>query len=262
VLTECLRRVRQYGELDEDRFADCVRDLPALLRDWADQLDAPPPNVVGRPEVPGFEGYSMWAESYDQKEDNRVIAGEEDVIWDLIGEVRGLRVLDVGCGTGRHALPLAAQGAEVVGVEPAQGMLDRAREKARAQGLYLDLRAGSVHALPSDLAQYDLVLCCLVLSHVADLDGAVSALAARLRPGGRLIVSDFHPFDLLLGFRTSFGEGADHYLVPNYVHLPSDYLSAMSSAGLSVTRFYERGAFRGLPGLPATIVMEGTRSEN
>lgn len=261
ILLECLSRVRQFGALNDRGFDTAVQDLPTLLRDWAAQLQDPPADLAGRSELPGFRGYSLWAESYDQWDGNPVIAGEEEVIWDLIGDVVGLRVLDVGCGTGRHALALAAQDAEVVGLDPAPEMIDRAREKAQAQGLSVDLRRAPIDALPADLGHFDLVLCCLVLSHVSDLSRAVANLTSRVRPGGRLIVSDFHPFNILIGLRTSCSGGGAKYVVPNFLHLPSDYFSAMSSAGLEVTCYRESGRLSRLPGLPATLVMEAYRPE-
>jgi SAM-dependent methyltransferase len=239
-----------------------VQDLPALLRDWAAQLQDPPVDLLGRAELPGLGGYARWAESYDQWDDNPVIAGEEEVIWDLIGDVRGLRVLDVGCGTGRHALPLATRGAQVVGLDPTFEMIDRAGKKAQAQGIDLDLRRAAIDTLPADLGHFDLVLCCLVLSHVPDLPRAVDVLASHVRPGGRLIVSDFHPFNILIGLRTSCRSEGAKYVVPNYLHLPSDYFTAISSAGLRVTSYRETGLLLRFPGLPATLVMKARRPES
>jgi SAM-dependent methyltransferase len=256
LLSTCLSRIRLYGERPEAEFAEQVRDLPAYLRDIADKLEDPPDEIAKHREPPGFEAYDRWAEIYDDEPDNPVINAEEEVIWDTIGDVKGLRVLDVGCGTGRHAVRLARAGAGVVGCEPSAGMLARAREKAR--GLDLDLRAGSIEDVDAALGEFDLVLCCLVLSHVEDIAGAVARLAARVRPGGRLIVSDFHPFCLLIGWRTSFRTPEGRYVVPNFIHLPSEYMAAAQAAGLHVTRLEEPGRDEGCPGMPMALVMEAT----
>ena len=76
-----------------------------------------------------------------------------------------------------------------------------------------------------------------------------------------MIVSDFHPFCLLVGWRTSFGTAEGSFVVPNYIHLPSDYLGAMHAAGLRVTRFAEPGRYERYPGMPMTLVMEAARCQ-
>ena len=66
------------------------------------------------------EGYDRWAEIYDA-EQNPLISLEEPEVDRLLGDVAGLDIVDVGCGTGRHALRLAARGANVVGVDFSDG---------------------------------------------------------------------------------------------------------------------------------------------
>ena len=87
--------------------------------------------------LPTREGYDRWAACYDD-EDNPLIALEEPKVAELLGPVSGLRILDLGCGTGRHALRLAAAGANVTAVDFSEGMLARAR--AGAGTLALDFR--------------------------------------------------------------------------------------------------------------------------
>ena len=259
ILSECLWQIRQNGEEPEAVFQAAIADLPACLRQWADQLEAPPDGQKQRPEPSALKGYALWADSYDHETDNPVIAGEEEVIWDLTGDAHGRDVLDVGCGTGRHALPLAAQGARVLGLDPTPEMLALARQKAETAGLCVDLRAGAIDDLEPTLGHFDLVLCCLVLSHVHGLDAAVARLAARVRPGGALIVSDFHPTNILLGWRTACRSGEQKYVVPNYLHLPADYYRALNAAGLEVMALYETGRTQRLPGLPMAIVLKARK---
>jgi SAM-dependent methyltransferase len=261
ILSHCLQQIRQHGEEPEAVFQASIADLPAKLRQFADQLEAPSDDQQQKPEPTSFEGYDLWAESYDHEPGNPVIAGEQEVIWTLIGDARGLDVLDVGCGTGRHALPLAAQGARVLGLDPSPKMLGQARRKAEARGLSIEFRPGALETPRPALGTFDLVLCCLVLSHVEDLDGAAGRLAAHVRPGGRLIVTDFHPFNILIGWRTSCTFEGQKYVVPNYLHLPADYHSAMTATGLEVTGLYEQGRAQRLPGVPMTIVMEARKPQ-
>ena len=113
ILGYSLQQIRTHGQKPEHEFQAAIVDMPSHLRQWAEQLEAPAEGQDRRPEPSAFEGYAMWAENYDLDMGNPVVAGEEEIIWTLIGDSRGLDVLDVGCGTGRHALPLAAQGARV-----------------------------------------------------------------------------------------------------------------------------------------------------
>src|SRR6516225_8755420 len=83
------------------------------------------------PEVerlPAREGYDRWAAIYDD-EDNPLIALEEPLVRGLLGDTRGLDVADLGCGTGRHAVPLAQAGARVTALDFADAMVARARGK-------------------------------------------------------------------------------------------------------------------------------------
>src|SRR5580765_7488045 len=88
----------------------------------------------GVEEVPTREGYDRWAEVYDG-EDNPLVLLEEQHLTALAGDVAGLDVADIGCGTGRHALRLAAAGARVTAVDFSEPMLERARAKPGAAGV-------------------------------------------------------------------------------------------------------------------------------
>src|SRR5262245_22666575 len=78
------------------------------------------------------DGYDLWAKVYDH-DANPLQALEEPVVRAALGDVRELDVLDLGCGTGRHALWLAEQGANVTAVDFSEGMLDEARRKPDAE---------------------------------------------------------------------------------------------------------------------------------
>jgi malonyl-CoA O-methyltransferase len=187
----------------------------------------------GRAEIEPLAGYALWAENYHEQADNPLTALEDDVFGRLLGDVAGLRVLDVGCGTGRHALELARRGARVTGADPCAEMLAVARELAAQEGLAVEWLPVGWEALPCE-APFDLVICNLVLCHVADLAGAVAAMAACLRPGGRLVLTDLHYFCLLIGWRTTFVHGGWEYAITNYLHPVSEYFAALREAGLTL----------------------------
>jgi 2-polyprenyl-6-hydroxyphenyl methylase/3-demethylubiquinone-9 3-methyltransferase len=100
--------------------------------------------------------------------------------------LEGKSALDVGCGAGLLAEPLARLGAKVTGVDASPEVIDVARDHARAMGLEIDYRAGDVQELEG---QFDLITSLEVVEHVADPAAFVKALAKRLVPDGLLILS-------------------------------------------------------------------------
>jgi 2-polyprenyl-6-hydroxyphenyl methylase / 3-demethylubiquinone-9 3-methyltransferase len=100
--------------------------------------------------------------------------------------LEGKTALDVGCGAGLLAEPLARLGAEVTGLDAAPELIAAAREHAAAQGLAINYGAGELTKLEG---QFDLITCMEVIEHVADPAAFVKALATRLAPDGLLILS-------------------------------------------------------------------------
>jgi 2-polyprenyl-6-hydroxyphenyl methylase/3-demethylubiquinone-9 3-methyltransferase len=98
----------------------------------------------------------------------------------------GRRAADVGCGAGLLAEPLARLGASVTGIDAAEANIEAARAHAAGQGLEIDYRVGGAEALSG---RYDLVTAMEVVEHVADPQHFIDALAARLAPGGLMILS-------------------------------------------------------------------------
>ncbi|WP_436926960.1 class I SAM-dependent methyltransferase [Halosimplex amylolyticum] len=119
------------------------------------------------------------------------------VLWptlvELLPDLDGKRVLDVGCGDGYYAARLADRGADVLGVDVSAAMVETARER---YGDRTEFRQGDISAGLGfvDAGSVDLVCCQHVLSHVPDLDPVAAEFARVLRPGGTAVLSTHHPF--------------------------------------------------------------------
>lgn len=100
--------------------------------------------------------------------------------------LEGKTAIDVGCGAGLLAEPLARMGARVTGIDASPEVVDVARRHASAMGLTIDYQAGDVQELEG---QFDLITCMEVIEHVAEPSAFVNALAKRLASKGLLIMS-------------------------------------------------------------------------
>jgi len=187
-------------------------------------------------EVSTREGYAHWASSYDE-ETNALIVLEEIHVDPLLARIPFTKALDVGCGTGRYALKLARRGAYVTALDQSPEMLAVARRAAQQEGLSIDFRLASLdEGLPLEANQFDLVVCALMLCHVPDLSHALQEFARVLRPGGSLLITDFHPDSVSYGWRTGFRQAGVRYRLPNMPHTRDDYLEAMKKSGLMVLK--------------------------
>ena len=100
--------------------------------------------------------------------------------------LEGKQALDVGCGAGLLAEPLARLGAKVTAIDAAPELIAAAQDHARGQQLEIDYRAVAVEEIEG---KFDLVTALEVIEHVADPAAFLKAIAARLAPGGLLILS-------------------------------------------------------------------------
>jgi 2-polyprenyl-3-methyl-5-hydroxy-6-metoxy-1,4-benzoquinol methylase len=101
-----------------------------------------------------FDNYGL---QYDNESFVRGTEGECDFIEKEIGFDRQLRILDIGCGTGRHSLELTKRGYKVVGIDLSDSLLKRAREKANEQNLVISFRKHDARNLPFS-EEFDLVI--------------------------------------------------------------------------------------------------------
>jgi SAM-dependent methyltransferase len=149
-------------------------------------------------------------------------AADVDGIVSRLGLGAGARVLDLACGHGRHAIPLAERGHAVTGFDLSEAMLARARADAAARGAAVRWVRGDMRALPFD-AEFDAVINVFTaFGYFEDPEDDVETLRCVRRalvPGGRFLLETLHRDALLARFRPRLA-----YTTSNGTQVTRDYV--------------------------------------
>jgi 2-polyprenyl-6-hydroxyphenyl methylase/3-demethylubiquinone-9 3-methyltransferase len=151
--------------------------------------------------------------------------------------LEGLRLLDLGCGGGLIAEPMARLGATVTGVDPSEASIAVAAAHAERLGLSIDYQCAEAENLAEEGNSFDVVLALEIIEHVADPFGFVATCAELVAPGGLLVVSTLNRTIRALALAKI---GAEYLLnwVPRGTHqfrrfvTPRDLRLAFEAAGL------------------------------
>jgi len=187
--------------------------------------------------VDAADGYDEWAESYDDDvvagDTESVDALEEGCVRKILDSLEVGHVLDAGCGSGRHAAYLVARGHTVCGIDVSKVMIDKAELRAPSA----EFRVGTLERLPYDDDAFDAVVCALALSHLERPENAIAEIARVLAPGGRLVVSNPHPFaTAVLGLQTVYiRPGGELGCIREFTHGHGVFVNAFAANGLRIT---------------------------
>lgn len=154
--------------------------------------------------------------------------------------LKGLKLLDIGCGGGLIAEPMARLGASVTAVDAAEPNIKTAKVHAEEQGLKINYRHGTAEQLLAEGAeQFDVVLNLEVVEHVADPDTFLRDCAKLLKPGGLMIVATINRTSKAFVFAIFGAEWVMRWL-PRGTHRfdklikPEEVRSALLAEGLDV----------------------------
>ncbi len=153
--------------------------------------------------------------------------------------LQGLRLLDIGCGGGLLAEPIARLGAEVVGADASERNIAVARLHAERMGLAVDYRAATAEALGAAGESFDAVLNMEVVEHVPDPAAYIAACAGLVRPGGVMLSSTINRTARSYLFAIVAAEQVLRWL-PRGTHdwqrfvTPGELEAMLSEAGLEV----------------------------
>lgn len=139
--------------------------------------------------VPGLgpEAYVNWRASDVGAITERL---ERRLILELLGDVSGRTLLDLGCGDGKLAVELASRGAQVTAVDASEPMIAAARARADEAGVEIRFHIAAAGKLPFPDGNFDTVAAVTILCFVENATPVFNEIARILRPGGRLVIGE------------------------------------------------------------------------
>ncbi len=176
----------------------------------------------------------------------------DPVMLDLCGDVRGQRMLDIGCGEGRFCRMLAERGASVIGIDVTAEMAQTARARGSAHDAYT---LASADKLPFADATFDLAVSYVTLVDIVEYAAAIREAARVLRPGGRVVVANLNFVTASQGWQRDADGNRLYHRIDRYAdefpqvlewsgmrivnwHRPlANYMQAFLSSGLILRNF-------------------------
>jgi 2-polyprenyl-6-hydroxyphenyl methylase / 3-demethylubiquinone-9 3-methyltransferase len=159
--------------------------------------------------------------------------------WRSPAALKGLTVLDIGCGAGILSEPLARLGARMTAIDPARHNIEAAKDHATKTNLAIDYRCVAAEELAAEGGVFDVVLAMEVVEHVRNVGRFLDQAAAMVRPGGMLVAATLNRTVKSFAFAIL---GAEYVLrwVPRGTHdwnqfvTPQELAKALRNAGLRI----------------------------
>lgn len=133
--------------------------------------------------------YDVW---YKNKMGKFADDVETKLAFSVFTPTEGMRVLDVGCGTGNFSIKLAEMGCKVIGVDVSEEMLKIAREKIREKGLNIEFHQIDVYDISFNDNEFDAVFSMAAFEFIKEPKQAYNEMFRVLKPGGQLLIGTIH----------------------------------------------------------------------
>lgn len=181
--------------------------------------------------------YDIWASRYDTSL-NKTRDLEGQALRSTLENIPFGNCLEIGCGTGKNTVWLAAKANRITSVDLSEEMLAKAREKVHSKQVNF-VQADIRNEWAFTFEKYDLVSFSLVLEHVENLDHVFYETGRLLNAGGYVYIGELHPFKQYLGTKARFETEEGIQIVECYTHHVSGFVQAAKKYGLMLTDLNE-----------------------
>lgn len=160
-----------------------------------------------------------------------------------LGDIKGKRILDLGCGEGGYSRLFASKGAIVIGVDYCENLINEALKQNQAKEIEYYVRdACFLEGIEDE--KFDFVVSAMCLMAVENLEAAIKEAYRVLKPGGELLISILHP---CFGLKDYFNEGPYQEMLSEHLGKPitfwhktlSNTMNCMLNVGFNLTLLYE-----------------------
>ncbi|MDP4131971.1 MAG: class I SAM-dependent methyltransferase [Bacteroidota bacterium] len=186
------------------------------------------------------EAYDQWSATYDSQPDNLMLALDEQLTAELLKGIslQSKIIADIGCGTGRHWEKIRkGNPGRIFGFDVSAGMLAILKQKYPQAETFL-LRDNHLPGLENDSC--DLLLSTLTIAHIRNPAQSMKEWCRVLKPGARMLITDYHPAALAKGARRTFSHNHQTIAIRNYIHSIEKLNKIARQLGLKQVRFIER----------------------
>jgi ubiquinone/menaquinone biosynthesis C-methylase UbiE len=183
------------------------------------------------------DAYNRWSATYDLDR-NLTRDLDEAVTRQTLANLRCQSILELAGGTGKNTGLLAELGQRVYALDFSEGMLNKAKAKLPSGNVIFGVADISA-PWPCKNQSIDLIVCNLVLEHIADLPFVFAEAFRTLIHGGRFFICELHPFRQYQGTQAQFQDQQGRTEIPAFVHHLSDYIHAANTNSLTLESLNE-----------------------
>lgn len=183
------------------------------------------------------QAYNEWSDSYDTDK-NLTRDLDQKVMQATLANLHFTSILEIGCGTGKNTSLLSQIGDQIHAIDFSQGMIEKAKEKVRAENVKFSIM-DITKKWTLDDGSFDLIVCNLVLEHIEDISFVFSEAARVLQNNGRFFTNELHPFRQYRGKKARYQKDGEEIEVDAFVHHISEFLKAATDNGLSLIKLNE-----------------------